>query len=177
MCNVNQYCMNKVCVPAKKEGQICRGRYECEFGLQCYAKGPLFSKFKCYPPHKLGDDYEFDTSMMTNGYDNFLGYDSVCESHYSVINEDYPTRRICRKGDRSEEQDTNKLRQREGIGGFCNYYTYNDPSAPGSPVKVKDYSKCGFNRDSSAWCSLRRGDNSFTKVLEEIKKIDWNDIN
>lgn len=84
---VNEYCLNKVCVPAKKEGQICRGRYECEFGLQCYAKGPLFSKFKCHPPHQVGDDDEFDTSFMTNGYDSFLGYDSVCESHYSVKHE------------------------------------------------------------------------------------------
>ena len=78
---------NKVWKLAKNLNETWRSRYECKFGLQWYALGPKFNNFKCNLPYQLENNQEFDTSLMTNGYDIFLGYDSMCKSHFSIINE------------------------------------------------------------------------------------------
>mmetsp|Transcript_30275 Transcript_30275/g.26832 ORF Transcript_30275/g.26832 Transcript_30275/m.26832 type:complete len:199 (+) Transcript_30275:113-709(+) len=114
---------------------------------------------------------------MTNGYNDYIGYDAVCKSHYSVINEENTSKRICRHGDTSVDKTLISLKRPQGAGEICRYYTYTDYENPGVPVEVRDFSKCGFNKDSAGWCSLRKGDKPFTQVLEQIHKIDWNDIN
>ena len=44
-----------------------------------------------------------------------------------------------------------------------------------STAKI-DYSQCGFNKDSSGYCRLRKGDSAFQKVLNQIKLIDFESL-
>jgi hypothetical protein len=151
---------------------VCEVGEACQFGTACVKIGDD-TDFKCSALHKLDKNTQLDRSMFNNGESDWIGYDSLC-STYHVIEIDVSVME-CRDGDLSVGISSLSDYKQKGAGVECKYKTNSDKATRDVTDKT-DSSICGFNKDSSGYCRMRKGDKFFQDVIQKYAKIDKTQI-
>ncbi|CAI2367697.1 unnamed protein product [Moneuplotes crassus] len=175
-CNFGSYCeeTSQECKPTFREHQKCDNSYQCGFGMACIAQSPNFEEFKCTRFHSLKEGDSFDsTNIIERGL--FFQPDDICLSQnaFSLGNKKFE----CRKADRSREQDIDMLERRQGAGEKCHFSSWDDAEDLSKENHNVDYSTCGFNQDISGYCRIRKGDDAFAEVLDQVHKVNFTSLN
>lgn len=66
--------------------------------------------------------------------------------------------------------DTDR-RRKSGAGEECKFKAYTNPLSLSETNEYTGFSRCGFNKDSSGYCDIRRGDKEFTSAYENYQKL------
>lgn len=172
-CPLGAYCDNtNKCKKQVEVGNVCEVGEACQFGTACVKVGED-TDFKCSALHRLDKFTQFDRSMFNNGENDWIGYDSLC-STYHVIEIDVSIME-CRDGDISDGITSLSDYKQKGAGVTCKFKTNSDKTTK-DPVERQDTSICGFNKDTSGYCRMRKGDKFFQDVIQKYSKIDKTQI-
>jgi len=106
---------------------------------------------------------------MITGNNELVGYDSMCSTYHSIQNDE--SSKECRYGDSSNDTKESSLIRNE-TGMSCYYLSYSGPN-PDTPTNKTDYSTCGFNNVTNAYCKKRKGDPWFLKAYDNYKIFNF----
>lgn len=108
---------------------------------------------------------------MRNGI--LLSANDACASQNAFIF-DYskPDRRECRKASVGNATTEDELKRPDGPSNDCLYVTYDDFNDKDKPLLKTDIAQCGFNKDSAAYCSKRKGDSWYQAVLKQLQSVN-----
>lgn len=172
-CPANHYCKDAKCTPAVAADADCSATDPCQYGLFCVASDDALTKFTCIKQGTLAEGKQF---KLPGGIPtNFVKVEAAnadfflvpsCQTRVAMALTDGKLQ--CRKGPVSASQSLSSLKQSK-IGAECKITVTDDPD-PANFNKAKDgtvLSKCGFNQDSSAYCSVQLGDDYVTKALSD----------
>jgi hypothetical protein len=79
---------------------------------------------------------------------------------------------FCMPGDKS----LTKANHGQELGGKCFYEHHENPKAVEETMGVADSARCGFNKDSLAYCNVRKGDSIYIKYLSKLKEAYQKDL-
>lgn len=71
----------------------------------------------------------------------------------------------CMRAPRSIDTTIEARKRANGAGEPCKFVIFIDPAHLIMGVEVTDYSKCGFNQNSSGYCDIRKGDYQYSNAL------------
>ena len=175
-CSVGMYCKSKKCTKALTIDQTCTEDDLCQFGLACIATdNATFTNFTCTNYGQLENGAQFNIEHIVQEDDDWLGINSVCQSHSAVEVSTYI--RECRPGNKNNVQIEGDLRQ-DGNDANCTFQSFDAAEANAThSVEKQENAKCGFNHASYAWCTKRKGDRWFVDTFEKIRDLDLTKFN
>jgi hypothetical protein len=174
-CPANQYCKDSKCARAVKEGGECSGTDPCSYGLSCVASDELFKKYVCanIGAFHEGDRFKFATSVPANllkvktpNADFYLV--GLCKTQIAMVLDDGTLQ--WRRGAVSASQNLKHLK-RKHHGDECKITVTDDPD-PARYMRTNEatvQAKCGFNKDSYAYCNPQIGDNYVFNAMEAAR--------
>lgn len=174
-CPVGTYCdpTAKQCLAVKTLGQACADLVECLPGYACVAtNGPKYDSYTCQKYFSLENGQSFSNKYMNVPNGAVIGSDSMCKTYNHVNISTDITIRECRKGDLSFSTSVDDFK-REGTNLTCNYYSWSVNGTNSTTSKaLSDTARCGFNKGSSYWCTMRKGDKLFTDAYAKFMALD-----
>lgn len=171
-CDVGLYCDTtaKKCVAVKGDGETCTADEQCPTSHGCIKQG-TDTVFKCTKFWTLADGTKFDSTYLTRT--GFLTVNDACASHNAwMADNTKPTQRECRKAKTGNYTTLDGLKRPNGPSNDCGFVTYTDATNITKPVVGVSTAKCGFNKDSAAYCDKRKGDSWFQAVLKKVQGIN-----
>jgi hypothetical protein len=177
-CPAGTYCdiANKVCVSQNGTNEECSAYWQCTVGYACLKVGNS-TTFNCTEWFSVENGTQVDGTYLDPSRTILLATSDVCADHsYITINEASPFTFECRTARVSDDTTDSTLKRTNGVENTCNYTTYEDPTNATLAVSATDSSFCGFNKDSAAYCSKRKGDSGFQAALAVVKTLNTSGI-
>ena len=175
-CNVNQYCKDKKCAAAIAIDKDCTAADPCEYGLMCVASNDALDKFVCTKNGGFdnGKQFKFAAGIPKH----FMKFESanaqftltgLCKSQIAMILDGGNLQ--CRNGPVSDSQNVKDLKT-DKAGTECKISTTDnaDPTKFDEKTAGTVTSKCGFNKDTSAYCNVQFGDKYVTDAIADAQK-------
>jgi hypothetical protein len=171
-CPTGHYCKSTKCTPALTKNATCTEDVECKFGLACVAtNSPNYDSFTCQAFNSLAINATFNDDKLTFPEDLWLGRNNMCTSNNAIQVDTKGSLYSCRKGDQGTTEKESDLKTAES-GTACNYLVYNNTTNPDNATEATDYSICGFNKGTNAYCLKRKGDSWFTEAYSKVSALD-----
>lgn len=160
----------------KKEGEVCTASEQCPTNLACIKQG-TDTDFKCTKYWSLKDGTKFDSTYLRSSNNfipvNFLVANDLCASHNAWIADlKYLNQRECRKPRTGNYTSLDELKRPNGPKNDCGYVEYTNATDKTHQITATDVAKCGFNKDSVAYCDKRKGDVWFQTVLKKVQSLN-----
>lgn len=172
LCPVGLYCKaDKTCAKTIAAGQKCSTADLCSFGLACYKATPEATDTTCGKLFSL--DYDGVADLAAVHPSAWTGPAFFCKSYYTWTSADAPPKTYCRNPPKSDDT-TEAALMRDESGKDCTYKTWDGAGVTADkPTATKDTSKCGFNKDGSAYCNKRIGDTWYqSEVVQKLTTLD-----
>jgi hypothetical protein len=177
-CPAATYCntTTNVCDSQKAANEECADFSQCTTGYACLKVGNS-TTFNCTSWFSVDNGTLVDTTRFNPGRTILLATSDVCSSHSYITPDATKAYEIeCRTARVSADTTDDGLRRTNGIENTCNFTKYEDVTNATLAESATDSSFCGFNKDSAAYCSKRKGDSGFQAALSVVKGLSVSGI-